>query len=289
MNRRKLLEQLVGKLSVGRLVRSLLFIYLAIGAYGFFCADRLIFHPFPASYQDSQEILKLTTRDGAQISALYLPNPQAIYTLLYSHGNAEDLGDTRPILERIRRAGFAIFAYDYRGYGTSQGTPTEQNTYRDIDAAYEYLTTQLKKSPSEIIVYGRSVGGGPSIYLASRQPVAGLILESTFTSVFRVVTRIPLYPFDRFPNRDRIGKVHCPVLFIHGTRDRVIPFWHSQELFRHANEPRQLLAVEGADHNDVMLVAGEQYFQALQTFSQQVVSQQNSARYSREPETGDGV
>jgi fermentation-respiration switch protein FrsA (DUF1100 family) len=270
MNRRRLLEQLLGRFSIGRLVRSLVFIYLAIGAYGFFLAEGLIFRPFPSSYQDSQDILKLTTIDGEEISAFYLPNPQATYTLLYSHGNAEDLGDNRPFLEQIRQSGFAVFAYDYRGYGTSQGTPSEQNAYRDIDAAYEYLISTLKKSPTEIIVYGRSVGGGPSIYLASRQPVAGLILESTFTSVFRIMTRIPLYPFDKFPNLKRIGDVECPILFIHGTRDRVIPFWHSQELFRHANEPKQLVAVEGADHNDVRVVAGAQYFQALREFEQLV-------------------
>jgi len=114
----------------------------------------------------------------------------------------------RPILERLHKAGFAVFAYDYQGYGTSQGKPSEQNAYRDIDAAYQYLTAQLKLPSERIIVYGRSTGGGPSVDLASCQRVAGLILESTFTSTFRVITRVPLYPFDKFANLSKISSVH---------------------------------------------------------------------------------
>ncbi|MCL6435624.1 MAG: alpha/beta hydrolase [Leptolyngbyaceae cyanobacterium HOT.MB2.61] len=270
MTRRTIWRRLFGTLTVGRMVRSLLFIYLALGFYGFFFADDLIFRPSPSSYGDTQEITKLTTANGARISALHLPNPQAAYTLLYSHGNGEDLGDVRPILEQIRKIGFAIFAYDYQGYGTSEGTPSEQNAYRDIDAAYRHLLVNLKRSPQQIILYGRSVGGGPSVDLARREPVAGLILESTFTSAFRVMTTIPLYPFDRFNNIGKIGAVHCPVLIIHGTRDRVIPLWHSQELFKRANEPKRFFAVEGADHNNVMEVAGEHYSRAMREFAQLV-------------------
>ncbi|WP_254721650.1 alpha/beta hydrolase [Kovacikia minuta] len=215
MSRRQALRhRLLGQLTWGRVLRSLLFIYLAIGLYGYFFSDRLIFRPSASSYQDNQNTIKLTTSKGVQISAVYLPNSQATYTLLYSHGNGEDLGDIRPILEQLRTIGFAVFAYDYQGYGTSQGSPSEQNAYQDIDAAYHYLTTQLKLPPDRLIVFGRSVGGGPSVDLASRQPVAGLILESTFTSVFRVITRIPLYPFDKFANINKIQAVHCPVLII---------------------------------------------------------------------------
>lgn len=270
MTRWTLRERLLGRFSLKRLLGSLLLIYLALGIYSYFLADRLIFRPFPSSYQDSQAILKLTTADNVQISALYLPQPEATYTLLYSHGNAEDLGDIYPILKQIRTVGLAVFAYDYRGYGTSQGKPSEQNAYRDIDAAYHYLTTTLKQKPEQIIVYGRSVGSGPSVELASRQSVAGLILESAFTSAFQVMTRISLYPFDRFVNIRKIGTVRCPLLLIHGTRDRTIGFWHSQALYNQANPPKRLLPVEGADHNNVMVVAGDLYFQALREFIQQV-------------------
>lgn len=259
---------LLGKFSVGRVVRSVFFIYLALGAYAFFFADRQIFQPQPSSYQDDRTTLKLASAPNIQISAVYLPHPNATHTILYSHGNAEDLGDIRPRLTQIQAIGVNVFAYDYRGYGTSQGSASEQGTYQDIDAAYRYLTTTLKQPPNRIIVYGRSVGSGPSIDLATRQAVAGLVVESGFTSVFRIVTHIPLFPFDKFSNINKIGAVSCPVLFIHGTHDRTIPFQHGQALFDRAKQPKTFLIVDGADHNDVQQIAGERYTQALRTFIQ---------------------
>lgn len=265
-NRLKML--LFGKFSPWRIVRSLLFIYLAIGGYAFFFSDRQIFQPQPSSYQNNRNLIKLTTANNVQISAVYLPSPQSTYTVLYSHGNGEDLGDVRPLLEKIRAIGVNVFAYDYQGYGTSQGKPSEQNAYRDIDVAYNYLTTVLKQPPNRIVVYGRSVGSGPSIDLATRQPIGGLVTESGFTSVFRVITHVPIYPFDKFTNISKISAVHCPVLFIHGTKDQTIPIWHGRALFDRANQPKTFLTVSGADHNDVEQVAGERYNQALRNFLQ---------------------
>jgi len=265
---KRLRTLLLGEFSPWRIVRSLLFIYLAIGCYAFFFSDRQIFQPQPSSYPDNRNLIKLTTAKNIQISAVYLPSPQSTYTVLYSHGNGEDLGDVRPLLEKIRALGVNVFAYDYEGYGISQGSATEQNAYRDIDAAYHYLTTVLKQPPNRIVVYGRSIGSGPSIDIATRQPIGGLVVESGFTSIFRVITRIPIFPVDKFPNINKIGAVHCPVLFIHGTNDQTIPLWHGRALFDRANQPKTFLEVSGADHNDVEQVAGEQYNQALRSFLQ---------------------
>ncbi|KAM3097206.1 alpha/beta hydrolase [Phormidesmis sp. 146-35] len=266
MTKRTLNRLLWGDFTLGRLARSLLFIYLALGIFAYFFSERLIFQPQPTSYQDSPDILKLETPDRIQLSALHLPNPRATYTLLYSHGNAEDLGDIRPTLEDLRTVGFSVFAYDYRGYGTSQGKPSEQKSYRDIETAYSYLTTKLGVRSDRIIAFGRSVGNGPTIHLATQKSIAALIIESGFTSAFRVVLPIPIFPFDKFPNRDRLKLVRCPVLVIHGENDQVIPFWHGQALYDAANQPKQFFAVSGADHNDVAEVAGESYSKALQNF-----------------------
>jgi abhydrolase domain-containing protein 17 len=143
--KRTLNRLLWGDLTLERLMRSFLFIYLALGIFAYFFSEHLIFQPQPTTYQDTPEILKLETPDRIQLSALYLPNPKATYTLLYSHGNAEDLGDIRPILEDLRKAGFSVFAYDFRGYGTSQGAPSEQKSYLDIETAYSYLTPTQKR------------------------------------------------------------------------------------------------------------------------------------------------
>jgi fermentation-respiration switch protein FrsA (DUF1100 family) len=241
-------------------------IYVLVLIIVIFASEQLIFQPQPPGYRDSAAILKLTSSDGAKISAIYLPNPAATFTVLFSHGNAEDVGYVAPLLEQIRSAGFSVFAYDYQGYGTSEGKPTEVHTYDDEESAYNYLTQTMRIQPNRIIAFGRSVGTGPAVDLASRRPVAGLILQSPFLSAFRVITRIAVLPFDRFNNLRKIRKVHCPVLVIHGTRDTVINVAHGKELFAAANEPKQALWVDGANHNDVELVAGPQYVEALTAF-----------------------
>jgi len=273
MNKQILKKLLIGEFSYLRIMRSLFFIYACLCIYAYFFTDRIIFLPQPSTYQDNNQILKLTTRDGAKISAVYLPNPQAKFTILYSHGNAEDLGEIQFVLEELRNLGFAVFSYDYRGYGTSQGKPTETTTYKDIDAAYNYLTQKLGINPKKIILYGRSVGGGPSVDLASRKPIGGLILENTFVSTFRVATQIPIVPFDKFNNIAKIKKVRSPILIMYGKADRVIPFWHGEKLFATANEPKRVLVIENGGHDDFREVAGKKYDRALQEFVQ-LISQE---------------
>ena len=167
----------------------------------------------------------------------------------------------------IRAAGFAVLAYDYQGYGTSEGKPTERHAYDDEDAAYNFLVQTMHIQPTKIIAFGRSVGSGPAADLASRRPVAGLILESAFTSALRVMTRVSVFPFDRFDNLQKIKKIHYPILVIHGTQDSVINVVHGRELFAAANEPKQALWVEGANHNDVAFVGGSRYADALKAFA----------------------
>ena len=216
-------------------------------------------------------MIKISVTDTEQISALYLPNPKAMLTVLYIHGNAEDMGDIRPRLEQLQQSGLSVFAYDYRGYGTSDGQPSEQNAYQDAKQAYDYLTQELGVTPQRLLVQGRSLGGGSAVYLASHYPVAGVILESTFTSAFRVVVPIPILPFDKFTSLNRLKRVKAPVLVMHGDQDQVIPFDHGRRLYAAASGPKQSLWVAGANHNNFLQIAGEQYFQALQTFQQLVL------------------
>ena len=248
------------------LLRITILLYLALLAVGCFLSDRFIFQPRPSSYRDTPEFLKLTTEDGNKITALYLANPIAKFTLLISHGNAEDLGWVLPSLPPLRDLGFGVFAYDYRGYGLSEGRASEQHVYADIDAAYDYLTRELRVPAARIILYGRSLGAGAAVNLAARQSVGGLILESPFLTAFRVLTLIPLFPFDRFRNVDKIGRVRCPVLIMHGEADEIVPLWHGQRLFERAPGPKMFVSVPGAHHNDFMWVAGARYARALRDF-----------------------
>jgi len=257
---------LVGEFSWQRLLASAAVIVLVVIVFTLSCADEMIIHPPRASYTDGDDVIRLKTADGKLISAMYFENPGADFTILFSHGNAEDIGHNRPFFRLLNEWGFSVFAYDYHGYGTSQGRPSEKNAYLDIDAAWRYLVDELATGPNRIIVLGRSVGSGPSVELATRHRPAGLVLESPLTSAFRVVTRIGILPFDRFDNIAKIARVHCPVLVIHGQDDRIVDIRHGKALYEKANEPKQFLAVPGAGHNDLLWVAGDRYRRALDEF-----------------------
>lgn len=206
------------------------------------------------------------------IAALYFPNPNARYTLLFSHGNAEDLYTLRPYLKLLQEHGFAVFAYDYPGYGKSTGKATEESTYQAIQAAYQYLSTELNVPANKIIVFGRSLGSGPSIELCTRYPVKGLILESPFVSAYRVYTIWPILPFDKYTNLNKLSKLSIPILLIHGTRDSVIPIWHGKKLYDAATSQKQAYWVEGASHNDVLSTAKMDYFTTLQQFASSLIN-----------------
>ncbi|MEJ2186226.1 MAG: alpha/beta hydrolase [Gemmatimonadota bacterium] len=240
--------------------------YLLLAVAAWIASRWLIFPVPPLGYRHEDAPIRIATADGAGLAALYLPVPDAPFTVLFSHGNAEDLGTARAQLDTLRRVGLSVLAYDYRGYGLSTGRPTERGIYRDVEAAYTYLTGPLGVPPDRVILHGRSLGGGPSVYLAARRPAAGLILESTFVSAFRVVTRVPVLPLDRFRNLARLRRLDLPVLVIHGTADIVVPFRQGRRLFGAARGPRHRLWVEGAGHNDVRLAAGGRYEDALRDF-----------------------
>jgi hypothetical protein len=162
--------------------------------------------------------------------------------------------------------GFNVLAYDYPGYGESTGDPSEAHTYIAAQAAYDYLTAELRTPPECIFLYGRSLGGGPSVELARLNPVGGLILEGAFTSAFRVKTRWPLLPWDKFENLKKLKELRCPVLVIHGTEDETVPFWHGEVLYHSAPGEKMKLWVEGGGHNDTIKVAGPAYANILVEF-----------------------
>jgi abhydrolase domain-containing protein 17 len=248
--------------------------YAGFAAFAYFLSDRLIFQPPSPTYRAGQlPITMIPGADGGSIATLYLPNPNATLTILYAHGNAEDLGQVAPMLEELRQHGFSVLAFDYRGYGASAGgPPTASGATRDMESVYEHAVHTLGVPPARLVLYGRSVGGGPATDLAARLPIGGLVLESTFTSTFVVMTRVPLLPFDRFPSLHHIRQVHAPVLVMHGTADEAIPVSHGRRLYEAASNPKQALWVDGAGHNDLTLVAGQRYWNALAEFARTVTS-----------------
>lgn len=250
-----------------RLLLLLGLIYAGFSLLMWMAADRLIFMPPAGRYARTPEILLLPREGGGVLAAVHLRKPDARYTVLYSHGNGEDLAQDMPFLRDLRDAGFSVLAYDYSGYGLSTGRPSEQAAYRDEDAAFDYLTRAAGVPADRIIVHGRSLGGGPAADLAARHHVAGLVLESTFTSVGGVFSRVRVLPFDRFRTVDKLPRVTAPVLVIHGTADEVIPFAHGQRLRALARGSAREFWVRGAGHNDLVSVAGEAYWRTLRDFA----------------------
>jgi fermentation-respiration switch protein FrsA (DUF1100 family) len=225
-------------------------LYALLNLYALIFSDRQIFVPQSPGYTRLPNELKITSGNGEKINAVYFEHPDAQYTILFSHGNAEDLGNVVLFMQQFHTLGYSVLMYDYRGYGTSEGTPSTTKAKQDIASAYRWLVETKGIAPESIIVHGRSVGGGPSTWLAAHHKVGGLALESTFVSAFRVITHWPLLPWDKFNNLSLIRKIDCPVLVMHGTEDVVIPFWHGKKLYDAAPGEKMHLWIDGGRHND---------------------------------------
>ena len=237
------------------------------GLCGCALVDRVILQPPPPQYGDGPEIRKVPVPGTAEVlSAIYLANPSAHFVVLFSHGTGDDLGEIAGDIQDLRTHGYAVFAYDYEGYGTSTGQPSEDAVYRDAEAAYAYIVEDLGVDPSRIIVQGFSLGGAPSVYLASRHDVRGLVLESTFVDALRV-PRLPRVPFHRFDNVSRMAGVHCPVLIMHSRDDPVIDFWHAEALLESVNGPKRLIAFDSGGHGDASKLESARYWSALAQFT----------------------
>lgn len=208
-------------------------------------------------------------RDGTRLHAWWFPQPGARLVTLFLHGNAGNVTHRIDHAAEIRRAGSAILVLDYRGYGKSEGRPTESGVYQDADAAYDDLLG-MGWTPPHILLHGESLGTAVAVDLASRRPSAGLVLEAPLASVQEIAAGVvPLLGpalARGFESKRKIPKVHVPVFVIHGDRDEIIPFLHGQEVFEAANEPKWLWRVEGAMHNDLLYQAGAAYVPRLQAF-----------------------
>lgn len=249
------------------ILSTLCIAYLGLNAYAALWANDLIFPAPPSSYQEDGTVFRLQAHDGETIFAYYLPAEASKRLLIYSHGNGEDIGDARPFLQQFSRQGVSALAYEYPGYGTSTGKPSEHGCYAAIEAAFQYATHTLGYEPGQITLYGRSLGSGPSSWLAERQAVAGLIFDGAFTSAFRVLTEVKLLPWDKFDNYARLPRIKCPVLLIHGTADRTVPFSHALKNWQILPGSKHKLFVDGAHHGNVIDIAGREYWDVVLPFA----------------------
>ena len=252
---------------------------LMLGLYVFFIflamiyANKAMFPRPQTSYEKSDLINFLRTSSGSKIAFTRrgeIQNPKI--TILYSHGNGEDLGCMEPFFSKWQDQDWEIIAYDYPGYGLSSGKPSEQGCLEAIDTVYQFLIDQLGRTPEKIVVWGRSLGTGPSCHLAANKKIAGLLLETPFLSAFRTVTEIPILPWDPFDNLEKSKNIRSPSLIIHGKRDEIVPFRHGKRLHREFPQPKAFLELESASHNDLELEGGERYLRAIQEFIENLAS-----------------
>jgi hypothetical protein len=253
---------------------AIAFTYVAVCAAIFFAQAKLIYFPsreyrctpndFGLPYLEA----RLTTEDGVNVVAWYLPCPAARATVLVCHGNAENLADLLPSVKSFHRLSLNVLAFDYRGYGHSTGAPTESGTYRDADAAWRYLIETRHEPPQNIVVFGRSLGGAVAIDLASRHPPGALVVECTFTSLVDIGQReYPLLPVSllcryRYDSVAKVPRIPCPKLFLHGTSDELIPIANARRLFAAAAEPKEFIETPGG-HNSAGFEHNWDYTQRL--------------------------
>lgn len=251
-------------------------LYFLLMAALFVFQGKMVFHPkssldlTPKNAGLEWTDLTLRSDDGSRIHAWWVPGPKGGQrgAVLFCHGNAGDICSRLESIKIFHGLGLGVLIFDYPGYGKSSGTPSEQGAYLSALAAYDYLISQKKFPPDKILVFGRSLGGAVAAWLAEKKPCAGLVLESTFTSI-PDVARETFYYFPvqwlaryHFNTENRLKNISCPVLVIHSRQDDLIHFSHGEKLFAKANSPKGFLPIFGT-HNMGFLVSGQLYTNGL--------------------------
>ena len=277
-------------------VRILLLLVISLLAFVMLFEDRFIYFPskYPEGVWDASRLqagrgpnsakiedVWMTAADGVRLHGWYCTPPQVdgeesspergAMTLLWFHGNAGNLTHRYPVIEKLLEQRINVFIIDYRGYGRSEGSPSEEGLYTDASAAWDYLATERKIPPAQIIIFGDSLGGAVAIELATKVNAAGLIVQSSFTSIKDMAAQVmPFIPTfilrTRMDSINKIARVRSPKLFIHSPADEMIPYRMGRQLYDAASEPKQFYEVKGASHNETDLVGGRAYFDTIGNF-----------------------
>ena len=220
--------------------------------------------------------------DGLKLGGWFIPADDSELTVLFCHGNGGNMMHRLDSINIFYNLGLNCFIFDYRGYGSSQGKPSEEGTYLDVKAAYKWLTEEKKTSPDNIIIFGRSLGASIAAQLASNAQARALIIESAFTSYVDIGRKfypyMPVRWFARFSYKtiDYVKSVHCPVMIIHSRNDEVIPFEFGLELYEAANEPKEFVEISGG-HNDGFLISSQIYNRAWKKWLKFMEDYENQA------------
>jgi len=241
------------------------------------CGNRFLFHPVkrleatPAIIGLAYQNVRFTASDGTRLHGWWVPAPFSRGTVLFCHGNAGNISYLIDTIDIYHKMSLDIFVFDYRGYGVSEGDPTEEGTYLDAEAAWKHLVERRRIKPRAIIVVGRSLGGPIAARLCRNKHPRALILESTFTSVRDLAEYYyPDMPVawlfkDAYDTSAYVSDVHCPVLVIHSEYDEIVPFHMGKELYQTANSPAMFITIEGS-HNSGFYTSRDVYISGIADF-----------------------
>jgi len=252
-------------------------VYVAFAGFLFIFQSNYVYYPEhtlttdPGNIGLSFENVSFETTGRVKLSGWFVPCEGARGVILFCHGNAGNISHRLESIQIFHQLGLGVFIFDYRGYGQSEGKPSESGTYRDVEAAWQYLVEERQVDPDKIIVFGRSIGGAIAAWQARSHTPGALILESTFTSVPDLAAK--LYPYlpvkllsrFKYDTEGYLEGVNCPVLIVHSPDDEMMPFRHGQRLFEAAKEPKKFLEISGS-HNEGFITSGKRYEEGLDTF-----------------------
>jgi hypothetical protein len=252
-------------------------LYAVFTGFLYFTQDRHIYFPTeaisatPGHLGISYEEVAFTTTDSVRLTGWFIPAAHPKGTVLFCHGNGGNISYLLETVKLFHAMEYNLLVFDYRGYGSSDGSPTEEGTYQDAEAAWDYLTRDRGVPPGTIVLMGRSLGGAVAAWLARRHLPPALILESTFTSLSDMAAdAYPYFPIRwmlrfRYDTIDRLADLRCPILVIHSRSDEVVPFHHGRALYDRARGPKTFLEIHGG-HNEGFLVSADAYAAGIRRF-----------------------
>ncbi len=252
-------------------------VYIVICAYVYFFQNRFIYYPTrdievtPDAVGMAYEDVFLDVSPADRINGWYIPGRPDRRTVLFLHGNGGNIGHRVSHLQFLRSLGVSVLIIDYRGYGRSNGSPSEENLYADAGAAYEWLTRTKHLAPDQTIIWGESIGGAVAVELATKSPCAGLILESSFTSLRDMARRVfgflptGLLLRSEFNAVDKLARLSIPVLITHSLEDDIVPYEMGRKLFEAARAHKRFIELSG-EHNDREYLTNSEYIAAVDTF-----------------------
>lgn len=251
--------------------------YLLLIAYVYARQGSMLYFPAKEIEATPRDIgldyldITLRTKDGLDISAWLIPADNARGFVLFCHGNAGNISHRLDSIRIFHGLGLGVLIFDYRGYGGSQGSPDEEGTYVDAEAAWDYLANILHVRPEKIVLFGRSLGSAVAAEVALRRQAGALIMESGFSSVpdlgkkFFPHLPVGLISRYRYDSIGKVGRIKMPKLFIHSPGDEIVPYEQGARLFEEAGEPKEFLRISGG-HNDGFMLSGKEYAEGLKTF-----------------------